>query len=388
MPTMSAKRDYYEVLSVERSASEKEIADAYRKLALKHHPDRNPGDEEAIGKFKEAAEAFEVLSDKEKRARYDRYGHAAFQNGGGTPGFASVDDIFEAFSDVFGGGLFGDLFGGGGGRRVRRGANIECEVTLDLLEAARGVSKTVHFRRHEKCEACKGTGAQPGTEPQKCTYCGGHGRVQQRHGFLTMQTTCPACHGAGSVIKDPCKACRGEGFVAQKAQREVRIPAGVDNDTLLRIRGEGEPSPDGGPAGDCRVHIRVKEHPLFHREGPHLVCQVPITYAQAALGAAVEVPTLEGREELKIPAGTQPGELIRLRGRGMPDPHGRGVGDLVVEVHLEVPKKLTEQQEEVLRQLAEIEQANVTPKRKSFFQKLRDYFIPDEQGEKSEEKAH
>jgi molecular chaperone DnaJ len=383
-PTMSAKRDYYEVLGVEKSASEKEIADAYRKLALKYHPDRNSGDEDAVEKFKEAAEAFEVLSNKEKRGQYDRFGHAAFQNGG-MPGFSNVEDIFEAFSDILGGGLFGDFFGGGR-RRVRRGADIDCQVTLDLLEAAKGVAKTVSFQRHEKCTACEGKGAKPGTQPQRCTYCGGAGQVRQHHGFLTVQQTCPACCGAGNVIKDPCTECRGEGYVAQKAEREVRIPAGVDEGSLLRIRGEGEPSPEGGPAGDCRVHIRVKEHPLFHRQGPHVICQLPITYAQAALGATVEVPTLEGREELKIPAGTQPGELIHLRGRGMPDVHGRGKGDLVVEINVEVPKKLTPKQEETLRQLAELEQANVSPKRRSFFKTLKEYFIPDEETAQSEDK--
>jgi molecular chaperone DnaJ len=373
---MSAKRDYYEVLSVERKASDKDIADAYRKLAIKYHPDKNPGDEEAVAKFKEAAEAFEVLSNKDKRAKYDRFGHAAFASGGG-PSFSSVDDIFAAFGDLFGGGsIFGDLFGGGG-RRVRRGADVDCEVTLELREAAKGVTKTVRFRRHEKCDTCQGSGAAKGTKPETCSYCGGQGQVLQRAGFLTVQQTCPAYRGEGTIVKSPCGDCQGHGYIARRAEREVRIPAGVDDGTLLRIRGEGEPSPAGGPAGDCRVHIRVKEDKFFHREGHHLICQVPITYAQAALGATVEVPTLEGREELKIPRGTQPGELIRLRGRGMPDVHGRGVGDLVVEVHVEVPKKLPPEQEELLRKLAELEQTEVSPKRKSFFQSLRDYFIPD-----------
>ncbi len=380
MPTMSAKRDYYEVLGVQRSATDKEIADAYRKLAVKYHPDKNPGDEEAVARFKEAAEAFEVLSDKEKRAKYDRFGHAAFAQGGG-PSFSSVDDIFEAFGDLFAGGIFGDLFGGRrGGRRVRRGADVEAEVTLDLLQAAKGIAKTVKYRRHEKCETCQGSGAASGTKPETCSYCGGHGQVLQRSGFLTVQQTCPACRGQGTVVKSPCGDCQGHGYIARKVEREVRIPGGVDSGSVLRIRGEGEPSPSGGPAGDCLVHIRVKEHKLFHRQGPHLICQVPVTYAQAALGATIEVPTLEGREDLKIPRGTQPGELIRLRGRGLPDLHGGGVGDLVVEIHLEVPKKVAPEQEALLRQLAELEQTEVSPRRKSFFQSLRDYFIPENEG--------
>jgi molecular chaperone DnaJ len=375
------------VLGVQRSATDKEIADAYRKQAIKHHPDKNPGDEEAVAKFKEAAEAFEVLSDKEKRAKYDRFGHQAFAGGGG-PSFSNVDDIFAAFGDLFGGGsIFGDLFGGSrGGRRARRGADVDCEVTLELREAAKGIARTVKFRRHEKCATCHGTGAAKGSKPETCSYCGGQGQVLQRAGFLTVQQTCPACRGEGTIVKSQCNDCQGHGYVPRKVEREVHIPAGVDDGSLMRIRGEGEPSPGGGPSGDCRVHIRVRQDKLFHREGEHLICQVPITYAQAALGATIEVPTLEGREELKIPGGTQPGEMIRLRGRGMPDLQGRGKGDLIVEVHVEVPKKLHPQQEELLRQLAEVEQAEVSPKRKSFFKSLREYFLPE--GEEQNGEAH
>jgi len=393
MPTMTKKRDYYEVLGVGRGASEKEIADAYRKLALACHPDRNPGDAEAETKFKEAAEAFEVLSDSQKRARYDRHGHAAFEGGGG-PSFSSAQDIFEAFGDIFGGGVFGDLFGGGGRRGARRGAPVDCEITLELLEAARGVSKTIRFRRHESCDTCGGSGASEGSSPERCSYCGGAGQVRQRAGIITLQQTCPACHGAGTTISDPCKDCRGEAYVLRPVEKEIRIPAGVDEGQVLRVPGEGEPNPDGGPRGDCRVHIHVREHPLFQRQGPHLICQLPITFSQAALGAVVEVPTLDGREELKIARGTQPGELIRLRGRGMPSPHGRGhgVGDLIVEVHVEVPKRVSGEQEELLRKLAEAEHKDVSPRRKSFFQCLRDYFIPDDDageshGERDDDKS-
>lgn len=376
---MALKRDYYEVLGVSRSASQKEIADAYRKLALKYHPDRNPGDQEAVARFKEAAEAFEVLHDAEKRGRYDRYGHAGVD--GGAAHFTDVNDIFEAFGDIFGESIFGDFFGGGRGRRtrVRKGADVACRVTLDLLEAARGTTKTVEFERHEVCDECHGTGCQRGHKPESCAYCGGRGQVLQATGVFRIQTTCPSCHGSGIVIKHPCRECRGSGFRKQRVKREVRIPAGVDNDTRLRLEGEGEPSPQGGRRGDCYCIIEVREHPLFQREGQHLIVRVPITYAQAALGAEIEVPTLKGREELKIPAGTQPGEVFRLRGRGMPDPsRHREVGDLLVQVNLEVPKKLTPRQEELLRALAEEEHANVSPHRKSFLDRLREYFVGEE----------
>ena len=387
MPTMSAKRCYYEVLSVSRTASDKEIADAYRKLAIKYHPDKNPGDDEAIKNFKEAAEAFEVLSDAEKRSRYDRYGHAGVDSGGG-PHFQDVNDIFSAFGDIFGDSVFSDMFGGGRrGNRARRGADVKCEVRLDLLEAARGATKSVTYQRHEKCGECQGSGAKQGSAPETCRYCNGHGQVVQASGIFRVQTTCPACRGAGKVIKDPCNACRGSGQVAKRVKREVNIPPGVDEGTRLRLPGEGEPSANGGPRGDCYCFISIQEHPLFHREGPHLICQVPITFSQAALGASIEVPTLEGREELEIPAGTQPGDIFKMRGRGMPTPGQRGKGDLVVQVHLEVPKALTAKQEELLRELAETEQANVSAHRKSFFEKLKDYFIPEENAPAAEKSS-
>lgn len=381
MVTMPQKRDYYEVLGVARDATAKQVADAYRKLALKYHPDRNPGDQEAVLRFKEAAEAFEILHDNDKRARYDRYGHAGVDGASGGPHFTDVNDIFNAFGDIFGEGVFGDLFGRGGAgrRRVRRGADVHCQVTLDLMEAARGVTKTIEFERHETCEECSGTGCARGGKPETCAYCGGRGQVLQSTGVFRIQTTCPSCHGSGTLIKNPCRECRGGGYQLQSVRREVRIPAGVDNDTRLRLEGEGEPSPQGGPRGDCYCIIQVREHPLFQREGQHLIVRMPITYAQAALGAEIEVPTLTGPEELKIAAGTQPGDVFRLRGRGMPDPsRQRGVGDLLVQVSLEVPKKLTERQEELLRELAEEEQTNVSPHRKSFLERVKDYFTGDE----------
>ncbi len=377
---MATKRDYYEVLQVSRSASEQEISEAYRKRALESHPDRNPGDDEAVAKFKEAAEAFEVLNDARKRARYDRYGLAGLEGAGGAPHFHDISDIFDAFGDIFGGGAFGDIFGGGrrGGRRVHRGADVGCKVTIDLLEASRGVTKELKFQRHEQCAPCGGTGAKPGTKPVACRYCGGEGRVVQSTGIFAVQTTCPSCKGKGRVVKDPCTSCKGTGFVAANVSREVRIPPGVDDQTRLRLQGEGEPSPDGGPPGDCYCVILVTKHPLFERDGQHLICQVPVSYSQAALGATLEIPTLETREELKIPAGTHSGDVFKLPGHGMPDPRYRGRGDMLVQVQIEVPKKLTAEHEDILRKLAEFERANVTPKRKSFFEKLKECFVPEE----------
>jgi len=368
---MADKRDYYEVLGVERSASRDQIAEAYRKLALQYHPDRNPGDETAVVKFKEAAEAFEVLSHTDKRASYDRYGFRGLGNEG--PHFQDIGDIFDAFGDIFGGGLFGDFLGGRG-RRVRKGGDIQCELTLDLFEAARGTSKAIQFDRHHACETCNGTGAKPGTQPQTCPYCGGSGRVVQSSGFFSLQTTCPSCHGSGRVIRDVCSTCRGNRFVPRRVTRKVEIPAGVDDGTHLRLNGEGEPSPNGGPPGDCYCILHIRQHPLFHREGRDLVCQVPITYTQATLGAKIEVPTLDGPEAFEVPGGTQPGDTFTLRGRGMPGLRQRGRGNLHIQITIEVPKQLSERHEELLRELAEIENASVSPKRKSFFEKIKEYF--------------
>jgi molecular chaperone DnaJ len=371
---MADKRDYYEVLGVPRSAEAGRISEAYRKLALKYHPDRNPGDEEAVAKFKEAAEAFEVLSHQEKRARYDQYGFAGL-GGGGASQFHDVGDIFQAFGDIFGGGLFGDIFGGGGGRgRVHRGGDVHAETTLDLFEAATGTSKVIHFHRHERCETCKGTGAKPGSKVDQCRYCGGRGRVVQSTGVFSIQTTCPSCHGEGRTIREPCMDCRGSGYVQKKVTRKVDVPAGIENGSRLRLGGEGEPSPDGGPPGDCYCMIHIREHTLFQREGRHLLCHVPITYPQAALGAEIEVPTLESRESIAIPPGTQTGDVFTLRGKGMPELRSRSRGDLHVQVHIEVPKKLTPPHEEMLRQLADIENTHVSPKRKSFIDKVKEYF--------------
>jgi molecular chaperone DnaJ len=375
---MANQRDYYEILGLERTASNGEIATAYRKLAVKYHPDKNPGDQEAIERFKEAAEAFEVLNDPEKRGRYDRYGHAGLNGQFGAHHFTDVEDIFSAFGD-----LFGDLFGGRQRNQRRKGRDVRCDVTLTLKEAAHGVTKTVEFQRHEHCEKCKGTGAAEGSRREVCSYCRGQGRVIQSAGIVRIQTTCPQCHGQGSMIKHPCTACRGSGQVLKKVTTEVQIPAGVDDEMRVRISGEGEPSPSGGPPGDCYCFISVLPHPLFERDGQHLVCRIPITYAQAALGTTLEVPTLEGRGEIEIPAGTQSGAVFKMGGKGMPDPRRRGLGDLLVQVFIEVPKKLSKEERTLLRELAELEHKHVAPERKSFFAKLKEYFTADEEEAKT-----
>ena len=374
MATMASKRDYYEILGVKRDASDREIASAYRKLAVKYHPDSNPGNADAVEKFKEAAEAYEILSDGDKRARYDQFGHAGTDQF--THQFHDVEDIFEAFGDIF-----SEMFGGqrrGGGRRVRRGADVRVDVTLTLEEAARGVSKSVEFARSKACETCKGTGSKPGSQRAVCRHCSGRGQIVQSAGILRVQTTCPSCQGAGSTITDPCADCRGRGYVQERARLDVTIPAGIDNGMRVRLAGYGEPSPDGGAPGDCYCFVSVRKHKLFEREGTHLILRMPITYSQAALGASIEVPTLAGPHELKIPAGTQSGDVFRVRGRGLPDPRGGSAGDLHVQTYIEVPKKMTARQEKLLRELAEVEKTEVSPHRKSFLERLREYFTPAE----------
>ncbi len=377
---MSSPRDYYEVLEIDRAASQSEIATSYRKLAIKYHPDKNPGDDEAIARFKEAADAFEVLNDPDNRAKYDRFGHAGLNGraGGGAHHFTDVEDIFSAFGDIF-----GDLFGGRGGRGGRRGRrkgrDVRCDVTLSLQEAASDVRKTVQFQRHEPCSTCEGTGAAPGSKPETCSYCGGHGQVVQQAGIVRVQTTCPACQGEGRAISSPCKSCRGSGQVLKKVKADVDIPAGVDNGMQVRIAGQGEPSPNGGPPGDCYCFVSVLSHSLFERDGQHLICRVPIAYSQAVLGCTLEVPTLAGRGEVKILPGTQSGDAFRLEGKGMPDPRVAGLGDMLVQVYIEVPKHINEEEETLLRQLAELEHKNVAPARKSFIEKVKEYFTHHEE---------
>ena len=370
---MATQRCYYEILGVSRTASGGEITTAYRKLAVKYHPDKNPGDEEAIATFKECSEAFEVLNDAEKRSRYDQFGHAGVNGqAGGGAGFADVEDIFGAFGDIF-----GDIFGGRGGgrrRRVRKGRDVRCDVTLTLHEAAEGVTKTVNFQRQEPCQKCDGTGAADPSAVETCSYCGGHGQVIQQAGIVRMQTTCPSCNGAGKSIARPCGVCKGKATFLKKVEADVDIPAGIDTDMQIRIAGEGEPSASGGPPGDCYCVVTVEQHELFDREGQHLICRIPITYPQAVLGCRLEVPTLDGRDEIEIPAGTQHADVFTIRGGGMRDPRVSGRGDLHVQVLLDVPTKVPEEQETLLRELAELEHSQVAPKRKSFLDKMKDYF--------------
>lgn len=374
---MAEKTCYYEVLRVDRSASKAEIDRAYRKLAIKYHPDSNRDDETAVEKFKEATEAYEVLSDQEKRERYDRHGHAGVD---GVHQFNDVEDIFEAFGDLFGGGMFGDLFGSRGGgrsRRARRGADLRCNVTLTLEEAARGIEKEISFRRRSRCDSCDGSGAAAGSEPVRCSTCDGRGQVIQSAGILRVQTACPNCSGTGQQINNPCSDCRGSGLQNKKAELTVNIPAGVDDGTRLRVQGEGEASPDGGPVGDCYVFITVKPHSLFKRDGSHLILQLPISYSQATLGAEIEVPTLDGPQNLTSAPGTQNGDVFTLNGQGVVDPRTRGKGDLLVQVFIEVPKKLSAEQEKLLRELAKLDHESVLPHRTTFLEKLRSFFDPE-----------
>ena len=383
MPVMPTQRCYYEVLGVQKTASGDEIKRSYKKLAMKYHPDRNPGNDEAIGKFKEAAEAYDVLSDDGKRSRYDQYGHAGVKGaaGGGGQQFQDLGDIFEHFGDLFEG--FGFFGGGGGGRRGRggpkRGAHLQASIEISLLDAAKGCEQELRIDRKKSCEHCGGSGAEPGHTPEGCDYCGGQGQVVQSQGFFRVQTTCPACRGSGKVIRHKCNSCYGSGRESEEVTLTVKVPPGIDNGMQLCLRGEGEAGPNNGPRGDLYVDIRVREHKRFKREGSHLITEVPVTYTQLALGADVEIPLLEGTHDLKIPSGTQPGEVFRIRGQGMPDPRGGRGGDLHAAIRLFVPRSLEEDHEELLRKLAEIEHAQVNPHEKGWFDKVKDFFSGDDE---------
>ncbi len=375
---MSERRDYYDVLGVERNASKDDIKRAYRKLALKYHPDQNQGDPEAEKKFKEAAEAYDVLGDPEKRAQYDRFGHAAFAGGagGGGPRFTSMEDIFEAFGDIFGGGggIFGDLFGGGrrASRGPRRGRDLKIVLDLTLEEIATGARKTVEIKRQETCAECKGSGAKPGTSPVVCSTCGGRGQIHRSQCFLTMATPCPRCRGMGKVIESPCATCRGSGRQSERSEIEIQVPPGVEDGMRIRLPGQGDSGDPGGPRGDLYCIVREKEHKVFQRSGSDLMTEVPFSYAQLALGDKVEIPTLTGRVEMTIPSGTQTGKVFRLRGQGLPAVEGHGRGDQLVRVFVEVPRKLTDRQKQLLSEFAEIESEKTGSK--SFFEKIVDYF--------------
>jgi len=381
MPSTS-KRDYYEVLEVTREATSEQIKSAYRKAALKHHPDRNPENKsDAEHKFRESSEAYSVLSDPQKRAAYDRYGHAGIS--GQVFDTSNMGTIFEEFQDVFGD-IFGfqDIFGGGaGGRRrggrsrAQRGADLRYDLKLSFEDAAAGVKTKIKIPRMENCEACKGTGAKPGSGMQSCGTCKGHGQLHYQQGFFAVSRTCPACGGAGQTIKESCAECRGQGRIERSRTIEVAIPAGVDSGMRLRVPGEGEPGANGGPAGDLYVFIEVHEHSFFERRGADLYCNVPISIAQAALGAEIRVPTLNGDESLSIPEGTQPGTLFRKKGKGLPDPHG-GKGDLYVNVRVAIPSKLTKEQKSLFEQLHRVVKVENKPVERgsSFFDKVKDIF--------------
>ncbi len=359
------QRDYYEVLGLNRNASEAEIKKSYRQMALKYHPDKNPDDKGAEEKFKEAAESYEVLRDPKKRQIYDQYGHEGLK-GRGFSGFQGFEDIFSSFGDVF-----GDFFGGGGGGRQATGADLRLDLQINFKDAAFGTTKEVEVNKHVECETCHGSGAKVGTSPQTCSTCRGTGQVVRSQGFFSMSSPCPACHGAGQVIKDPCKTCRGEGRTAKAKTISVSIPAGVDDGSRLRLRGEGESGPHGAPPGDLYVFLHVEAHEFFHRDDHNIFCRLNITFSQAALGAEIEVPLLDGKTQtISIPAGTQSGDNHRIRGAGIPQLRGHGRGDQIIQFAVETPRNISKRQRELLEELAEIDGKPIKEKLKGFFQRL------------------
>jgi molecular chaperone DnaJ len=346
-----AKRDYYEVLGVSRDSSEQEIKKSYRRLAMKHHPDRNPDDPGSEEKFKEASEAAEVLLDSEKRSAYDQFGHAAVDGSAGGGGFSNSGSFSSIFEDVF-----GDIFSGGRGgqSQVHRGSDLKYVLNLDLEEAVKGTNPRIKIPTLVECSECIGSGAKKGTSPMDCVQCGGMGQITARQGFFSIQQTCPRCRGRGKVISDPCGNCHGQGRVEEQKTLSVKVPPGVDTGDRIRLSGQGEAGANGGPAGDLYVQINVREHPLFTREGENLYCEVPISFIDAALGGELEVPTLEGRVNLKVPSETQTGKLFRLRGKGVnvTQVRGGGIGDLYCRIVVETPVNLTKKQKELLREFA------------------------------------
>jgi molecular chaperone DnaJ len=351
-----SKRDYYEVLGVTKSATDADIKSAYRKLAMKYHPDRNPGDKSAEEKFKEAAEAYAVLADSSKRSLYDRFGHAGVSSAAGPGGgfdpsvFTGFEDILGGLGDIFG---FGDIFGGGRRRGgPQRGADLRYDLEITFEEAATGTETAIQIPRQETCEACHGSGAAPGSSPATCPQCRGQGQVRFQQGFFTVARTCPHCRGAGKIITKPCHTCHGEGRVSKERKITVKIPAGIATGQQLRLQGEGEGGVAGGPAGNLYVVVHVQEHEFFRRDGTNLFCEIPVNFTTLALGGEISVPTLDGTEKVKVPESTQTGTTLRLRGKGMPDVSGRGRGDLFATVQVHTPKKLSKEQRHLLEQLA------------------------------------
>src|SRR3954468_11117485 len=379
-----AKRDYYEILGISRGTQGDEIKKAFRKLALQFHPDKNAGDKKAEEKFKELSEAYEVLSDPEKRARYDRFGHQAPGGFGPSPfdqgfGGANINDIFE--------GIFGDIFGGGGrrGRSARsRGSDLRYNLEIGFAEAAFGTEAKVKIPRHKQCGTCHGSGAKPGTAPKTCPACNGAGELRMTQGFFQISRTCGTCQGLGKVVTDACAACRGAGKIETESVLTVKVPPGVDTGTRLKLTGEGEPGDRGGPPGDLYVVVHVQEHPIFIREDTEVICEVPISFTQAALGAQIDVPTLDGKVKMKTPGGTQSGKVFRLRGKGIPHLNGYPRGAEHGRVAVEVPEKLARKQRGVLEQFAALTGEETHPQAKSFFDKVREMFGSDEAAGKEE----
>lgn len=373
---MSVEADYYELLEVTRTADDATIKSSYRKLAMRWHPDKNPGDADAEARFKAISEAYDCLKDPQKRAAYDRYGHEAFKqgmSGGGGPGgpggagFSDLGDIFET--------IFGSAFGGGGRQQARRGADLRYDLEIDLDDAFHGKQAEIEIEVSARCEPCDGSGAEPGTGTRRCNLCGGHGHVRAQQGFFMVERTCPTCHGRGEVIEKPCRSCRGEGRVDTPQKLEVNIPPGVDTGTRIRLAGKGEAGPFGSPPGDLYIFIHIRRHGVFEREGTNLITRVPIAFTTAALGGEIQIPGLDGEKiGIDIPAGIQSGKQLRKRGAGMPVLQGRGRGDLVIEIMVETPTKLTSRQKELLRELQATETGEETPQSKGFFDRIKEAF--------------
>lgn len=370
---MSTQIDYYELLEVERGADDATLKSSYRRLAMQYHPDKNPGCAESEARFKSISQAYDCLKDPQKRAAYDQFGHAAFENGGmggggmggGQGGFSDLGDIFESF--------FGGAFGGGGRQQARRGADLRYDMEIGLDEAFHGKQAEIEIEVSQACDPCEGSGAEPGTGTRRCNLCGGHGKVRAQQGFFTVERTCPTCHGRGEVIERPCRSCGGEGRVDRPQSLDVSIPPGVDTGTRIRLSGKGEAGPFGAPAGDLYIFIHIRRHPVFERDGTTLITRVPITFTTAALGGEIEIPGLDGaRYTISIPAGIQSGKQLRKRGAGMPVLQARGTGDMVIEIAVETPTKLSGRQKELLRELQETETGDETPDSKGFFDRIKD----------------
>ncbi len=365
----TAEIDYYELLEVERTADDATIKSSYRKLAMKYHPDRNPGCQDSEARFKAISQAYDCLKDPQKRAAYDRYGHEAFQNGmgqggGAGAGFSDLGDIFES--------IFGNAGFGGGRQQARRGADLRYDMEISLDEAFHGKSAQIDIEVSQACDPCHGSGAEPGTGTRRCNMCGGHGKVRAQQGFFVVERTCPTCHGRGEVIEKPCRACRGEGRVDKPQTLDVEVPPGVDSGTRIRLSGKGEAGPFGSPPGDLYIFIHVRRHQMFEREGTTLITRLPISFTTAALGGEIEIPGLDGQpNKIDIPAGIQSGKQLRRRGAGMPVLQGRGRGDLVIEIMVETPTKLTAKQKELLRELQATETGEECPQSRGFLDRLK-----------------